>query len=271
MAHTERGALVYTDDTHMTIGVTESLIECRGVDGPLMAQRFVRNYEREPWRGYGPGPPQIFRLIRQGTSWDQAGARLYGGGSFGNGAAMRVAPIGLFFGTRTNELPEAARVASIITHSHPLGIEGARIQAAAVAYAANKGNGATLDIPDLLHFVLGFASEEVFVKKLDAISALLQRAADRRKIILELGHGIEAFDSVPTALFCFLYRPHDFRAAVLYATSLEGDTDTIACMTGAISGAYIGVDALPDEWLGALENRGYIEELATKLAEVAPL
>ena len=58
--------LRYTDDTHMTIGVAESLVECGGLDGAHMAQRFVENYEREPWRGYGPGPPHIFRLIKKG-------------------------------------------------------------------------------------------------------------------------------------------------------------------------------------------------------------
>lgn len=269
-AHAERDALVYTDDTHMTIGVAESLIECRGVDGARMADRFARDYEREPWRGYGPGPPRIFRLIGQGVPWDQVGTQLYKDGSFGNGAAMRVGPIGLFYARRIHELPEAVRLASMITHSHQLGIEGARIQAAAVAYAPSQTTSASLDVGDLLSFVRDFASSDIYLSKLATVGNLLRETDERHRIVHELGHGIEAFNSVPTALFCFLRSPGDFRAAVLYAVSLGGDTDTIASMAGAISGAYLGADALPDEWLAALENRDYIEDLASRLSDVAP-
>jgi len=53
-----RQPLVYTDDTHMTVGVAESLVECGRADGGHMAKRFMENYFREPWRGYGPGPPR---------------------------------------------------------------------------------------------------------------------------------------------------------------------------------------------------------------------
>ncbi len=56
-------ALRYTDDTHMTIGVAESLITCKGFDGSHMVQRFIANYDNEPWRGYATGPPNIFELI----------------------------------------------------------------------------------------------------------------------------------------------------------------------------------------------------------------
>ena len=59
---------VYTDDTHMTIGVAESLVESRGFDGWQMAWTFIQNYEAEPWRGYGPGPPQVLRMIKGGVS-----------------------------------------------------------------------------------------------------------------------------------------------------------------------------------------------------------
>ncbi|MBC7106025.1 MAG: ADP-ribosylglycohydrolase family protein [Firmicutes bacterium] len=73
--------------------MAESLVACRGFDGRHMAETFVRNFEREPWRGYGPGPPRIFRRIKHGVPWDRAAEDIYPGGSFGNGAAMRVAPV----------------------------------------------------------------------------------------------------------------------------------------------------------------------------------
>jgi poly(ADP-ribose) glycohydrolase ARH3 len=101
-------ALRYTDDTHMTIGVAESLVENRGFDGANMAERFADNYAKEPWRGYGPGPPRVFWLLRQGEAWDKAASRVYPGGSFGNGAAMRVAPVGLLFSNNDVRLRDTA-------------------------------------------------------------------------------------------------------------------------------------------------------------------
>ena len=59
-----RSQLRYTDDTHMTIGVAESLIERRGFDKLHMANKLMENYERQPFRGYGPGPPTVFRMVR---------------------------------------------------------------------------------------------------------------------------------------------------------------------------------------------------------------
>jgi len=101
-------SLTYTDDTHMTIGVAESLVESKGFNGEHMTHTFIRNYGAEPWRGYGPGPPRIFRMIEAGEPWDRAAGKLYEGGSFGNGSAMRIAPVGLLYSTNPPKLREVA-------------------------------------------------------------------------------------------------------------------------------------------------------------------
>jgi len=261
--------LTYTDDTHMTIGVAESLIDCGGFDGAHMARRFVSNYSSEPWRGYGPGPPRVFRLIRDGEPWDTAANHIYRGGSFGNGAAMRVAPVGLLFLNRPGELQRAARLSSLITHSHVLGIEGAVLQALAVARAVDQDPGRQLDAAAFVSHLLTFATEDIYHRKMGSLSSLLEHPGDRRLVIGGLGHGIEAFNSVPTAMFSFLSHPGDFAATVIYAVSLGGDTDTIASMAGAIAGACLGVDALPPKWLARLENRDYIANLAGRLWQLA--
>ncbi|MHC1600968.1 MAG: ADP-ribosylglycohydrolase family protein, partial [Candidatus Nezhaarchaeales archaeon] len=106
----------WTDDTHMMIGMAESLIECRGFNGEHMTWTFIRNWQKEPWRGYGPGPPRVFRLILSGVSWREAAKKLYGGmGSFGNGAAMRIAPIALLYHDKSEELREMAYRSAEIT------------------------------------------------------------------------------------------------------------------------------------------------------------
>ncbi|HJX69575.1 MAG TPA: ADP-ribosylglycohydrolase family protein, partial [Dehalococcoidia bacterium] len=116
----KRPALIYTDDTHMMIGVAESLVENKGFDGEHMTRRFMENYSREPFRGYGPGPPRIFRMIKGGEAWDRAARKLYGGGSYGNGSAMRIAPIGIFYYDDPAKLREIAYKSSQITHAHEL-------------------------------------------------------------------------------------------------------------------------------------------------------
>jgi len=259
-----REVLTYTDDTHMMVGVAESLVRTGGFDGEDMARTFMENYEREPFRGYGVGPPRIFRGIKAGGAWDEVAQGLYGGGSYGNGSAMRVAPIGVFYHNNPTLLTEVAYKSSQITHAHKLGKEGAALQAYAIALVTNLEPREAFDQSDFLAKLIGYVSGAIYKEKLSRIPALL-RQPDKSKIIMELGNGIEAFNSVPTAIYSFLTQPDSFAPAVLHAVSLGGDTDTIGAMAGAISGAYLGIESIPDSWRNKLENRRYIEELAQKL------
>ena len=260
----KRSTLAYTDDTHMMIGVAESLIENKGFDGEHMTRRFMENYRREPFRGYGPGPPRVFRMIKSGEAWDKAAERLYGGGSFGNGSAMRIAPVGVFCYDDLAKLKEIAYQSSRITHAHELGKEGAALQAYAIALATQSDPSSAFQGGEFLRRLTDFIKHEVYKQKLKSVEELLGEK-DRSKVVAELGHGIEAFNSVPTAIYSFLSHPSSFEEAVIYAISLGGDTDTIGAMTGAISGAYLGIEAIPSKWQERLENRGYITQLADRL------
>ena len=262
------GQLIYTDDTHMTIGIAESLIERKGFDGEHMAQTFIENYEAEPWRGYGPGPPRIFGMIKSGEAWYSAANRLYRGGSFGNGSAMRVAPVGLLYSRNLEKLREIAYQSSSITHSHELGKEGAALQACAVALALNTSSDEEIDREVFLSRLQDFIQDRLYKEKVARIRELLGEQ-DKAKVVAVLGNGIEAPRSVPTAIYCFLRQPQSYKDAVIYAVSLGGDTDTIAAMAGAISGACLGIEAIPSEWRAKLENREYIETLAEKLWHIA--
>ncbi|MGQ9546517.1 MAG: ADP-ribosylglycohydrolase family protein [Dehalococcoidia bacterium] len=256
--------LIYTDDTHMTIGVAQSLIESKGFDGEHMAQTFIKNYEAEPWRGYGPGPPRIFRMISGGEPWYSAANRLYRGGSFGNGSAMRVAPVGLVYCRKPEMLREIAYQSSCITHSHELAKEGAALQACAVALALDTSWAEGIDREAFLFRLQDFVRNRLYQEKLARTRELLGEQ-DKTKVVAALGNGIEALMSVPTAIYCFLRQPQSYEDTVIYAISLGGDTDTIAAMAGAISGAYLGIDAIPWGWRAKLENREYIESLAENL------
>ncbi|NQT74535.1 MAG: ADP-ribosylglycohydrolase family protein [Chloroflexi bacterium] len=262
-----RKVLRYTDDTHMMIGVAESLIAKSGFDGEHMANRFIYNYNWEPFRGYGPGPPRIFAAIQEGESWDRASEKLYLGGSYGNGAAMRIAPVGLLYYDNPQKLKEVAYQSSHVTHAHILGKEGAALQAYAVALATTLDPTSSFDREAFLRKLGDFVVNDTYKEKLQTMEDLWNES-DKIKIAAELGNGVEAFNSVPAAIFSFLTHPNSFEEAVVYAISLGGDTDTIGAMAGAISGAYLGMDSIPAEWLAKLENRLYIEPLATELWQI---
>jgi poly(ADP-ribose) glycohydrolase ARH3 len=263
-----RELLAYTDDTHMMIGVAESLVQKEGFDGEHMARVFIKNYECEPWRGYGPGPPSVFRMIKGGEAWDRASEKLYHGGSYGNGSAMRVAPVGIFYHDDLAMLKEVACRSSKITHSHELGKEGAVLQAYAVALAVSLDPAAAFDQREFLARLGECVQHEVYRQKLARVEMLLGWV-DRSGAVAELGNSVEAFNSVPTAIYSFLSHHRSFEEAILFAVSLGGDTDTIAAMTGAIAGAYLGIDSIPAKWRSKLENRAYIEELAKVLCDVS--
>jgi len=251
----------YTDDTEMMIGVAESLIRLKGFEGADMARTFIQNYD--PARGYGPGTEAALTRLRAGEQWEDASRAVFGGaGSYGNGAAMRIAPVGLFYYDDLNQLRTIAYQSSHITHAHELGKEGAALQAVAVAFAVRG------ERHDMLSALKGFVHHEVYTAKLQKLEALLATEASKEEIIAALGTGEAAFDSVPTAIYAFL-RFASFEASVTYAVSLGGDSDTIGAMTGAISGAYYGEEAIPADWLERLEDgakgRRYIKRLAEEL------
>jgi poly(ADP-ribose) glycohydrolase ARH3 len=84
-----------------------------------------------------------------------------------------------------------------------------------------------------------------------------------------LGNGIEALESVPTAIASFALAPESYEAAVSQVIFLGGDTDTLAAMAGALSGAYLGAARLPQRLVGLLESspkgRAYLIDLAEGL------
>ena len=259
--------LTYTDDTHMMIGVAESLIAKKGFDAAHMSKVFSKNYFNDPYRGYGQGPPQIFKKINAGTLWEKAAEEIYPGGSYGNGSAMRIAPIGLYYYDDLQNLKDAAFQSSQITHAHILGKEGAMMQAYSVALAVSQLSKSSFSPKSFLKKLQSMVYQDIYKEKLGIIENLLN-TDDKKRVISELGNGIEAFNSVPTAIFSFLSHPKSFEDAVVYAVSLGGDTDTIGAMTGAISGAFLGIEAIPQKWRDKIEDNSYLTELALKLCDL---
>lgn len=259
-----RDELWYTDDTQMAIAVAETLVEHGGISEEPLCSHFVANYV--PSRGYGRGARAVLEAMEDGRDWRSAAEEYFPGGSFGNGAAMRVAPVGLAFRGDRRRVLDESRLSALPTHLHPLGIEGAQLLALAVAWACRA------DTFDHAAFFAEIRSACVSDDYRDKIEQAAR--AQFPDGLARLGNGIRAIESVPTALACFAMHPNSYAEAIAQAIFLGGDTDTIACMTGAISGAFLGFEAIPRRLEAKLENspkgRVYILELADRLLERFP-
>lgn len=262
----ESGEWRFTDDTHMTFVLAESLAEHGGLVPERLAVAFAQAWSAEPGRGYGPGPPQVFRRILGGDRWDEPARGMFGGsGSFGNGAAMRSAPAALFAHPDVTRAVEVARTQALVTHAHPLGLDGAGVQAAAVALALSSKAPPGEWMVDA---VTDHAGEPAMRAALQAVRDLVP-GGQPDDVVAAVGHGIEAVEAVPAALACTVLRPDSFEDALRFALRIAGDTDTIAAMAGAIAGAFHGVEAVPKRWRARAEGVAHGLELADRLWEAA--
>ncbi|MCB2191775.1 MAG: ADP-ribosylglycohydrolase family protein [Deltaproteobacteria bacterium] len=242
----------YTDDSQMMIAILQTLAHRGGLDPAYLARRFLTLYE--PIRGYGGRINSLMHRLAAGTPWNQVATD-----SWGNGGAMRVGVLGVFFAEDEEACMEAALAQCRITHTHPRGLAGAAAQALAVRLAAKLG--ATSEEPQAAQFV-GYIATKIeaidqhLAQRLRAMPPLLRgdEEAARADLTGTYACDVSAAEAVPPALGAFL-AAESFEQAVVLAVGLGGDTDTIGAMTGAMAGAYWGLEALPDSWLDALENQ----------------
>lgn len=217
----------FTDDTVLTLAVAHKLLR-----GGSYAEVFQDFFHAYPTAGYGKS------FIRWARCRSQSPY-----GSFGNGSAMRVSPIGFAFDT-IGDVMSQAKASAEVTHNHPEGIRGAQAVAAAV-FLARTGKSKV----EIKRYV-----EAEFGYELDG------RLDDIRK---SYSFDISCQGSVPQSIVAFL-ESVDYEDAVRNAVSLGGDADTMACIAGGIAEAFYG--GVPDEIasraIGMLDDRlrGLVEE-----------
>ncbi|XZE17465.1 ADP-ribosylglycohydrolase family protein [Pirellulaceae bacterium SH449] len=256
-----RQELQYTDDGQMTLAIAEHLADNPTIVSNDLMRRFVDVYES--WRGYGRGARVLIEAFRDNAEYEFMAEHLFPGGSLGNGAAMRSAPIGLRFVGDVTRIWQEAKNSAWPTHRHELGIEGAQLIAVATSIAASKSPINPLILAEEL---LPLCSTVVFQNRLERL-----RVVKADEDIEQFGNGIEAHESVVTALACFALYPCDYQIAISTAIWQGGDTDTIAAMTGALVGAHVGSGFSKDLPLKRLEEGdefiGFVRALSTRLAD----
>lgn len=216
----------FTDDSVLTVALADSILY-----GKPYVKLLKAYYNEYPDAGYGG-------MFHQWASSDKS--KPYN--SFGNGAAMRISPVGFAFQT-LEEVLQKAEEYTAVTHDHPEGIRGAQAVAASIFWART-----------------GFTRDQIRTGVQERFGYNLARTCDE---IRPGNHFDETCQgSVPEAITAFL-ESTSFEHAIRLAISLGGDSDTIACITGGMAQAFYG--GVPAEIEALVEDR-LTPELATVTA-----
>jgi ADP-ribosylglycohydrolase len=256
------GAGQWTDDTQMMMDVTRSILRVGRVDGEDIAREFVADHESEGIRFSGFGVTYSLKRLRKGIPWDRSG--LDDEMSAGNGAAMRIAPVGLWDHVNLGRLREDVRVASISTHRHPEAVAGAL----AVAYMVACGASERLDSEKIIDQTRTYIGACAVADNLARARELLEQGVETEQALRVLGTTGYVVHTVASATFCFLKTPGDFERSVIEAVMGGDDADTTAAVAGAISGAYNGEAAIPQRWCEGVERGDEIRSMAHRLWEL---
>ncbi|MGW1223961.1 ADP-ribosylglycohydrolase family protein [Streptomyces sp. NPDC001515] len=233
----------WTDDTALARALYRMLDERGRVEQDRLALLFALAFDADRARGYGHGMHLLLpQLLTDPADWRTLAPGLFEGGSLGNGAAMRVAPLGARFHHDPGLAAEQAVLQAEVTHAHPEGIAGAVAVAVAAALAVEGGltlaRVAGLTPPGAVREGLLRAAEVPF-------ETAPWRAAD----LLGNGQRIRADDTVPFALWTAARHPGDLEAALWATAEGLGDVDTTCAITGGVVGAATGVEGMPESWL----------------------
>jgi ADP-ribosylglycohydrolase len=236
----------WTDDTAMAI----SIVRCLAEDGRILQDKlagyFAERYHADPQRGYGRGTASMLDAIYQTGEWRQLSANWWGEGigSFGNGAAMRVAPLGAFY-TDIDTVVQEARYSAQVTHDHPEAIAGA----IGVAVAALLATHSTWSWDAIIGAIPPSVVRDrtVHVSQMGRESHLTVAGAVGK------GSEVSAMDTVPYCLWA-AHRAlvvNDFAESMQQITSVGGDTDTNCAIVAGIIGNRV---TIPQDWIDRTEK-----------------
>ncbi|MFD5229112.1 ADP-ribosylglycohydrolase family protein [Streptomyces qaidamensis] len=244
------GPWQWTDDTEMAGSVVAVLAAHNRIDQDALARSFAEHHDFD--RGYGPAVNRLLRLVREGGDWRELAAALFKGqGSWGNGAAMRIAPLGAWYADDPEQATHQAEISAYTTHQHREGVVGAMAVAAAAAFAAAPDGPPRAEA--LLDGVIDLVPKS-------AVGAGLRRARDMLDYgdpgtvaaVLGCGRRTTAHDTVPFALWSAARSLGDYEQAFWTTAQVGGDVDTTCAIVGGVIAAG-KAGTPPAEWVERTE------------------
>lgn len=251
----------WTDDTSMLVATAKSLASKGELDGEDLARRYLAWFEAGG-RGIGRATYHAMKRLQTGTAWSEAGEK--GEYAAGNGVAMRIAPIGLYHTRDPENLWDDVRKCAAITHRNEEAIAGAY----SVAYTVAMAAAGCLDPETIILELLDQLEPSRVADGLSECARMIEQVEPPLAALPALGLGGAAFETVPTAFYCFLRSPENLQETLVSSIVAGGDTDTRAAIAGGMTGAHNGREAIPARWLQELPLRRGIEGVAETLCRV---
>jgi ADP-ribosylglycohydrolase len=261
------GTARYTDDTQMLEATARGLLDGDPTDLDetmrRIAARFVA-WAREPQGGHrAPGNACLAgcRALAGGVDWREAGGPTAGG----CGSVMRVAPFGLRFHGDPQRAAEWGASHSMLTHGDPIARAACAAMATGVALAVG-GQPVPALLDPMIRAAEGYSART---------AAMMRRARDEAEAgvqpdeVLDRLRSWAAHEAIASTIYLAARNPDDLRQALIEGANSPGDSDSIACMAGALLGAVHGATAIPAPWTAALERAAELAELAAELADAS--
>ncbi|MFF1544881.1 ADP-ribosylglycohydrolase family protein [Streptomyces sp. NPDC058291] len=229
------GPWQWTDDTEMACSVVAVLAAHHRVDQDALARSFAEHHDFD--RGYGPAVNRLLRLVREGADWRELSSALFNGqGSWGNGAAMRIAPLGAWYADDPEQATHQAEISAYPTHQHREAVVGAMAVAAAAALAGAPSGPPGAEA--LLDGVIALVPRSAVRAGLGRARDMLDYA-DATTVAAVLGSGrrTSAHDTVPFALWSAARALGDYETAFWTTAQVGGDVDTTCAIVGGVLAA----------------------------------
>lgn len=256
----------WTDDTQMAGAVVATLRQAAGIDQDILAAELAARYERG--RGYGMATRAVLARLRRGADWRAEAPGLFGGaGSFGNGAASRVPPIGAYFADDPAAAAEHAARAAVVSHAHPEAVAGAiavAVSAALTWQLRAQPTGRAELLGRVIALVPPSAVREGLIVARDLPAETSAAAAAQR---LGSGSDVSCQDTVPFAVWCAAGPHASFEEAIWHTLAGLGDCDTTCAIVGGIVALRTGAEGIPERWRQLCEPP---PESADSLADPQP-
>lgn len=237
----------------MALSIYSVLRQCRQLDQDLFAVSLASHYESS--RGYGMTVRAMIQRIRKHKTWrGHADGIFKNEGSFGNGCASRVPPLGAYFAGDLDKLVEQAGLSASVTHAHPEAVAGTIAVAVASALAWISRHEPSISHGAFLDKVIAFVPPSVVREKIAVARDLANNTSvETASKVLGNGSSPTVQETVPFALWCAAKNLLSYEEAIWQTLQGQGDCDTTCAIVGGIVVMRMGIEGIPNKWKSACE------------------